>query len=55
MLIETKTIIVKAGTSNLVVERFSKPGPIEEIEGFIDLNVLVKMQSVPTKRKRSSS
>jgi len=42
MLIETKTIIVKAGTSNLVVERFSKPGPIEEIEGFIDLNVLVK-------------
>jgi len=42
MLIETKTIVVKAGTSHLVVERFSKPGPIEEIEGFIDLSVLVK-------------
>lgn len=42
MLVETKTIIVKQGTSQLVVERFSKPGPIEEIEGFIDLNVMVK-------------
>lgn len=42
MLIETKTIIVKAGTSDLVVERFSKPGPIEEIEGFIDVSIMVK-------------
>lgn len=42
MLIETKTITVKAGTSQLVVDRFSQPGPIEQIEGFIDLSVLVK-------------
>ncbi|MEI7024221.1 antibiotic biosynthesis monooxygenase family protein [Paenibacillus sp. y28] len=42
MLVETKTILVKAGTSQLVADRFSKPGPIAEMEGFLDLSVLVK-------------
>ena len=32
MLIETKTIIVKAGTSNLVVERFSKPDSSKKLK-----------------------
>ena len=42
MLIETKTITVKAGTAQLVVDRFSKPGAIETIEGFIDMSIMVK-------------
>ncbi|MGR5985435.1 antibiotic biosynthesis monooxygenase family protein [Bacillus cytotoxicus] len=42
MFIETKTLTVKEGTSDLVVRRFSGEGMIEKFEGFIDLNVLVK-------------
>ncbi|RAL24086.1 antibiotic biosynthesis monooxygenase family protein [Thermoflavimicrobium daqui] len=42
MFIETKTIIVKEGTSDKVVSRFSQAGAIEKSEGFIDLSVLVK-------------
>ncbi|WP_269778344.1 antibiotic biosynthesis monooxygenase family protein, partial [Rhodococcus rhodochrous] len=42
MFIETKTITVKEGTSDLVVNRFSQAGEIEKSEGFIDLSVLVK-------------
>lgn len=42
MFIETKTFMVKEGTSQLVVDRFSGPGIIEQSEGFIDLSVLVK-------------
>lgn len=42
MFIETKTITVKEGTSDLVVQRFSGEGVIEKFEGFIDLSVLVK-------------
>ncbi|MDM5189014.1 antibiotic biosynthesis monooxygenase [Bacillus sp. DX4.1] len=42
MFIETKTITVKEGTSDLVVNHFSGEGIIEKFEGFIDLSVLVK-------------
>jgi len=42
MFIETKQFTVKEGTSDLVVQRFSGPGHIEQSEGFIDLSVLVK-------------
>ncbi|MGG1441024.1 antibiotic biosynthesis monooxygenase [Brevibacillus laterosporus] len=42
MFIQTKTIIVKEGTSDLVVKHFTGEGDIEKIEGFIDLSVLVK-------------
>ncbi|MGG0730592.1 antibiotic biosynthesis monooxygenase family protein [Bacillus paramycoides] len=42
MFIETKTFTVKEGTSNIVVERFTGEGIIENFEGFIDLSVLVK-------------
>ncbi|MFD0717566.1 antibiotic biosynthesis monooxygenase family protein [Paenibacillus sp. GCM10027626] len=43
MLIQKRTITVKAGFSDQVVERFGKPGgPMTEIEGFIDLTVMVK-------------
>ncbi|WP_407690442.1 antibiotic biosynthesis monooxygenase family protein [Salipaludibacillus neizhouensis] len=39
---ETKTIVVKQGTADKVVDRFSGEGIIEQSEGFIDLSVLVK-------------
>ncbi|MFC4321143.1 antibiotic biosynthesis monooxygenase family protein [Litchfieldia salsa] len=42
MFIETKTITVKEGTSDIVVNRFKGEGIIEKSEGFIDLSVLVK-------------
>lgn len=42
MFIETKTLEVKPGTAQLVVDRFSGEGVIEKSEGFIDLSVLVK-------------
>jgi heme oxygenase (staphylobilin-producing) len=42
MFIEMKTIVVKEGTSDKVVERFGQDGIIEQSEGFIDLSVLVK-------------
>ncbi|WP_026592900.1 antibiotic biosynthesis monooxygenase family protein [Bacillus sp. UNC437CL72CviS29] len=42
MFIETKTITVKEGTSDLVVQHFTGEGIIEKFEGFIDLSVLVK-------------
>ncbi|UOE92569.1 antibiotic biosynthesis monooxygenase [Alkalihalobacillus sp. LMS39] len=42
MFIETKTLTVKEGTSDLVVQHFGGEGIIEKSEGFIDLSVLVK-------------
>jgi heme oxygenase (staphylobilin-producing) len=43
MLIQTRTIVVKAGFSDQVVERFSQPGgPMTEIPGFVDLSVMVR-------------
>ena len=42
MFIETQTITVKEGTSNIGVERFTGEGINEKFEGFIDLSVLVK-------------
>ncbi|WP_240419753.1 antibiotic biosynthesis monooxygenase family protein [Paenibacillus periandrae] len=42
MLIETITIIVKEGTSNKVVDRFSQDGAVEKSPGFVDLSILVK-------------
>jgi heme oxygenase (staphylobilin-producing) len=42
MFIETKTFIVKEGTSDIVVNHFTGEGHIEQSEGFIDLSVLVK-------------
>ncbi|RKL66373.1 antibiotic biosynthesis monooxygenase [Salipaludibacillus neizhouensis] len=42
LISETKTIVVKQGTADKVVDRFSGEGIIEQSEGFIDLSVLVK-------------
>lgn len=42
MFVQVKNISVTEGNSAQVVERFSKPGIIEEQEGFIDATVMVK-------------
>jgi heme oxygenase (staphylobilin-producing) len=42
VFVETKNLIVKEGTSDKVVERFSREGAVEKSEGFVDLSVLVK-------------
>lgn len=44
MFFQNKNILVKEGTSHLVVERFSGEGVIEQQPGFIDMSVLVKKQ-----------
>lgn len=41
MFIQTRTIVVEQGNSDKVVERFSAPGPVEEMEGLIDISVMV--------------
>jgi len=42
LFIQIKKMIVTEGNSDKVVQRFSGEGIIEQQEGFIDLNVLVK-------------
>lgn len=42
MFIETRNIVVKEGNSENIVNQFSQKGLVETMEGFIDLNVLVK-------------
>ncbi|GGE63567.1 antibiotic biosynthesis monooxygenase family protein [Priestia taiwanensis] len=42
MFIETKTIVVTEGHSDIIVKHFTGEGHIEKFEGFIDLSVLVK-------------
>jgi len=42
MFVITRNMVVKEGTSHLVVDRFSKGGIIEEQEGFVDISVYVK-------------
>lgn len=42
MLIETKRIVCQEGTSQLVLDRFSRAGAIEQVEGFIDMSVCLK-------------
>ncbi|QST01047.1 antibiotic biosynthesis monooxygenase [Pontibacillus sp. ALD_SL1] len=42
MFIQMRTAIVTEGSSDLVVQRFSKEGIIEQQDGFVDLSVMVK-------------
>ena len=44
MFIQLKTIMVKEGHGEKMVERFAGEGIIEEQPGFFDLNVLKKKQ-----------
>ena len=41
MLIQTRTITVKKGTADLVVERFMGDSPMDTMEGLIDRTVMV--------------
>ncbi|GGF67742.1 heme-degrading monooxygenase HmoA [Paenibacillus albidus] len=45
MLIQTRSIIVEKGNSEQVVERFSGPGPLYEMEGLIDYTVMVNKRN----------
>lgn len=42
MFVEMKTITVKEGFAQAVAERFSKPGAVEQMPGFVDLSVMAK-------------
>lgn len=45
MMIQTRTFTVEKGNSDKVVERFSAPGALEEMEGLIDISVSVNKKS----------
>ncbi|NNV06139.1 antibiotic biosynthesis monooxygenase [Geobacillus sp. C56-T2] len=42
MFVQMRKITVAEGFADQVVERFQKPGIIEQQEGFVDLKILVK-------------
>ncbi|MCH1625236.1 antibiotic biosynthesis monooxygenase [Ferdinandcohnia quinoae] len=42
MFVQLRKTVVTEGNADQVVERFSKPGIIEQQEGFIDATVMVK-------------
>lgn len=48
MLIMKRTITVKAGYADQVVERFSKEGPLDAREGLIDITVMVNKHAKET-------
>lgn len=41
MLVQIRKIVVTKGSADLVVERFSKEGPIDKMPGLIDKTVMV--------------
>ncbi|MGN7453645.1 antibiotic biosynthesis monooxygenase [Paenibacillus pasadenensis] len=43
MLVIQRRIKVKEGHAAQVVERFSKPGPVQEFDGFVDIQILQKV------------
>ncbi|CAH0119949.1 Heme-degrading monooxygenase HmoA [Paenibacillus sp. CECT 9249] len=45
MLIQTRTIVVKQGNADKVVERFSQEGLLDEREGLIDITVMVNKRT----------
>lgn len=40
MFIQTRRMVVTAGNAEQVVERFKKPGPLDEMEGLVDKTVM---------------
>ncbi|XID94788.1 antibiotic biosynthesis monooxygenase [Paenibacillaceae bacterium WGS1546] len=48
MLIQTRTIVVEKGYADQVVERFGKPGILDEREGLIDISVMKNKRSKDT-------
>ncbi|WP_336760048.1 antibiotic biosynthesis monooxygenase [Paenibacillus sp. USHLN196] len=45
MLIQTRSIIVKKGNSDKIVERFSGPTPVVDMPGLIDFSVMVNKKN----------
>lgn len=45
MLIQTRTIVVEKGFADQVVERFSKEGAIDSMEGLLDVSVMVNKRA----------
>ncbi|MGG1519134.1 antibiotic biosynthesis monooxygenase [Paenibacillus oryzisoli] len=48
MLIQQRTIVVQPGNAEKVVERFSKEGPLDGMEGLIDVTVMVNKKNKET-------
>ena len=44
MFVQLRKITVTEGNAEKVVEQFSKPGIIEQQEGFVDIKIMVKKQ-----------
>lgn len=44
MFVQLRKITVSEGHADKVIERFSKPGIIEEQEGFVGINIMQKKQ-----------
>lgn len=42
MFVQMRKMTVTEGNANLVVNRFGKPGILEEQEGFVDLTIMEK-------------
>lgn len=45
MFIQTRSIVVEKGNSAKVIEKFSAPGALEEMEGLIDISVALNKKS----------
>ncbi|CAM4500853.1 MAG: antibiotic biosynthesis monooxygenase [Paenibacillus macerans] len=45
MFVMTRTIVVEKGNSDKVVERFSKEGPMDQMDGLVDISVMVNRKS----------
>lgn len=45
MFIQTRSIVVEKGNSDKVIQKFSRPGALEEMEGLIDISVTLNKKS----------
>lgn len=45
MFIQTRSILVEKGNSDKVLERFSGPSPIDDMEGLVDIKTMVNTKS----------
>ncbi|WP_342481767.1 antibiotic biosynthesis monooxygenase [Paenibacillus sp. FSL L8-0340] len=45
MFIQTRSIVIEKGNSDKVIEKFSAPGVLEEMEGLIDISITLNKKS----------
>ncbi|NOU92109.1 antibiotic biosynthesis monooxygenase [Paenibacillus sp. LMG 31456] len=48
MFIQMRTIVVEKGNSDKVVEKFGQPTRVDEMEGLLDVHVMVNRKSKET-------